>query len=217
MTAGRLALLIRDLFPEHLTAEAVEEALAGCTGTEGLTEEEKEAFALFIKNGLAVDDSCKNAGQVLTRKQALLIADRLSDHQVRYAASHPGFLTGETGAQLPEQAAAATTEATAAATTAAASTAATEATAAATTAAGSTAATEATAAATTAAGSTAATEATAAATTAAGSTATTAEDAGGPPAYEELQYGQMDALAGFNKKWMEHLINQITAAAENGA
>ena len=79
------------------------------------------------------------------------------------------------------------------------------------------AATEATAAATTAAGSTAATEATAAATTAAGSTATTAEDAGGPPAYEELQYGQMDALAGFNKKWMEHLINQITAAAENGA
>lgn len=216
VTAGRLALLIRDLFPEHLTAEAVEEALAGCTGTEGLTEEEKEAFALFIKNGLAVDDSCKNAGQVLTRKQALLIADRLSDHQVRYAASHPVFLTGETGAQLPEQAAAATTEANAAATTVTASTAATEATAAATTAAGSTAATEATAAATTAAGSTAATEATAEATTAAGSTAATEEDAGGPPAYEELQYGQMDALAGFNKKWMEHLINQITAAAENG-
>ena len=101
--------------------------------------------------------------------------------------TQPGALRGSRigSGGLPEQAAAATTEATAAATTAAAST--------------------------------AATEATAAATTAAGSTATTAEDAGGPPAYEELQYGQMDALAGFNKKWMEHLINQITAAAENGA
>ena len=54
-----------------------------------LSEEEKEAFAIFVKNGFAVDKSCRNPSQILTRGQVLLMADKLADYQIRYFASHP--------------------------------------------------------------------------------------------------------------------------------
>ncbi|MCD8018098.1 MAG: D-alanyl-D-alanine carboxypeptidase [Clostridiales bacterium] len=88
VTVARLAELINDLYPEHLSDEKVEELLEGTTNTENLSDDEKEAFALLIKNGLAIDDSFKNAAQIVTRKQALLFADALSDYQVKYYASH---------------------------------------------------------------------------------------------------------------------------------
>lgn len=105
VTAGRLALLIQELYPAHLAEKEVEEQLKNCSHTEDMTDEEKEAFALFQKNQLGVDDFCKNARQIITRKQALLIADRLADYQMKYYASHP-MLSGEILALTPETAAA---------------------------------------------------------------------------------------------------------------
>ena len=131
VTVSRLASLVQELFPEYLTEEEVQEALNGCSGIEELSEEEKEAYALFLKNGLSSDDSCRNAKQILTRKQALLIADKISDYQVRYYASHPEFLTGDMQLSAPEE--------------------------------------------------------------------------GAQVTYPELSHGNMNALAGFNKKWMEYL------------
>ena len=95
VTVARLAELINDIYPAHLTDKEVEEILADTTNTESLTDEEKEAYAIFLQNGLAPDDYCKNAKQLITRRQALLIADRLSDYQVKYLAAHP-----VTGTQL---------------------------------------------------------------------------------------------------------------------
>lgn len=103
VTAARLAALIRELYPEHLTEEEITAALSECSGTERLSEEEKEAFALFQVNGLSPDEFCKNARQVVTRKQALLIADRLSDYQMRYRASHPVFLAEDAEPVLPQE------------------------------------------------------------------------------------------------------------------
>ena len=143
VTVSRLASLVQELFPEYLTEEEVQEALNGCSGIEELSEEEKEAYALFLKNGLSSDDSCRNAKQILTRKQALLIADKISDYQVRYYASHPEFLTEDMQLSAPEE--------------------------------------------------------------------------GAQVTYPELSHGNMNALAGFNKKWMEYLTNQIIRTAEEGA
>lgn len=89
VTVVRLASLINDIYPAHLTEQEVGEILADTTNTESLIGEEREAYAVFLKNGLASDDYCKNAKQLITRKQALLIADRLSDYQVEYLAAHP--------------------------------------------------------------------------------------------------------------------------------
>lgn len=154
VTVSRLASLIQELYPEHLTEEEVEETLNGCSNVETLTEEEKEAYALFLQNGLSSDDSCRNAKQILTRKQALLIADKLSDYQVRYYASHPELLTeGVQQAQMGEAA----------------------------------------------------------------TDSTTVAQEGTKSTYPALTYGNMDALAGFNKKWMEYLTNQINQTLEKGA
>ncbi len=119
VTVSRLASLIQELYPDHLTEEETENALRGCAGTEELSDEEREAYAAFLKNGLSSDDSCKNAAQIVTRKQALLIADKLSDYQVGYFAAHPEVLTGQINdGYLPWQAAS-VAEGTAAGTTAA--------------------------------------------------------------------------------------------------
>lgn len=172
VTVSRLASLIQELYPEHLTEEEVEETLSGCTNAEELTEEEKEAYALFLQNGLSSDDSCRNAKQILTRKQALLIADRLSDYQVRYYASHPEFLTGDAQPAEAEGAAAGNVS----------------------------------------------TEGAAGETSAADNAAAgTSEGTGTQGVYPALSCGNMDALAGFNKKWMEYLTDQIIRTAEEGA
>ena len=85
----RLAGLVQELFPNFLNDEEIEGILADCRNVENLTAEEKNAYASFLKAGLAVDGSMKNPGQVVTRKQALLFADLLSAYQFRYAFSHP--------------------------------------------------------------------------------------------------------------------------------
>lgn len=89
VTALRFATLLSELYPAHLSGEETEALLADNPATAELSEEEKEAFAIFIKNGFAVDKSCQNPSQILTRGQALLMADKLADYQIRYFASHP--------------------------------------------------------------------------------------------------------------------------------
>lgn len=140
VTIERFASLIQELYPQYLTEEEIQETLEGCINTEGLSENEKAAYAAFLQNGLSCDDSCRNVKQIITRKQALLIADKLSDYQMRYNASHPAMVT-ET--QNPD--------------------------------------------------------------------VTT-----GQVTYPALSYGQMDALAGCNNKWMEYLTNQVAATPEGG-
>lgn len=95
VTAARAAELIQDIYPNHISKEEEKEILSGCAGIDGLTEEQREAFAICIKHKIFPDESCHNAKQILTRKQALLLADHLSDYQVQYAASHPVAATEE--------------------------------------------------------------------------------------------------------------------------
>lgn len=88
VTALKLAELIAKLYPDSISKEKQEEVLESAGGLSGASDEEKEAFALFCANGFAVDTSCNNAGQIITRGQALLIVDQLSDYQMNYAAAH---------------------------------------------------------------------------------------------------------------------------------
>ena len=60
-----------------------------------MDEEEKEIYAAFTSGPLAVDDSCKTADQLITRGQALLIADELADYQMNYLADHTQTQTAE--------------------------------------------------------------------------------------------------------------------------
>ncbi len=88
VTVARLARLLTDLYPAHRSEEAVSEILGGCSHTENLSEEDREACAVLIDSGLAVDDAFYDAAHRVTRKEALLFADALSDYQVGYCASH---------------------------------------------------------------------------------------------------------------------------------
>ena len=99
VTAARLSSLIQKLYPVHLSPEKTEEILAGCTNTGNLTDEEKEAFAVCIMEGIFPDKYCSNAKQLITRKEALLFVDSFKDYQIRYALVHfiPGSLS-----EMPE-------------------------------------------------------------------------------------------------------------------
>ncbi|MBR0409683.1 MAG: D-alanyl-D-alanine carboxypeptidase [Eubacterium sp.] len=89
VTAAKAASLIQDLYPSHLPDEEIKEILSQCSNTDYLDENEKEAFAIFVKSGLLPDDSCKNAKQLISRRQALVLADHLADYQVGFAARYP--------------------------------------------------------------------------------------------------------------------------------
>lgn len=89
VTAAKAASLIQDIYPTHLSDDETNSILADCQNVHILDDDEKEAFAVFVKSGLLPDDSCKNAKQILTRKQALILADHLSDYQIGYAARNP--------------------------------------------------------------------------------------------------------------------------------
>lgn len=88
VTAARFAELIQEIYPTVLSDDSVEKALSDCTGTESMDANAKEAYASFISGTLAIDDSCKTASQLITRGQALLIADKLSDYQMNYLSDH---------------------------------------------------------------------------------------------------------------------------------
>lgn len=100
VTAARAAELIQDIYPDHISKDEEKEILSGCVEIDDLTEEQREAFAICIKHKIFPDEFCHNAKQVLTRKQALLLADHLSDYQVQYAASHPVAATEEIAAEV---------------------------------------------------------------------------------------------------------------------
>ena len=102
VTAARAAELVQDLYPAHMNDGEIETVLADCRNTESLDPQEKEAYAIFVKSGILPDESCKNASQILTRKQAILLVDHLADYQVGYAARHPvgtGFGAVAAGAE----------------------------------------------------------------------------------------------------------------------
>ena len=84
----RFAQLIQELYPVTIADDKIEEALSACTGIENMSEETREAYASFVSGTLAVDDSCKAGNQLITRGQALLIADKLADYQMNYLAEH---------------------------------------------------------------------------------------------------------------------------------
>lgn len=84
----RFAQLIQELYPVTIADNKIEEALSACTGIENISEEAREAYASFVSGTLAVDDSCKAGNQLITRGQALLIADKLADYQMNYLAEH---------------------------------------------------------------------------------------------------------------------------------
>ena len=84
----RFAQLIQELYPVTIADDKIEEALSACTGIENISEEAREAYASFVSGTLAVDDSCKAGNQLITRGQALLIADKLADYQMNYLAEH---------------------------------------------------------------------------------------------------------------------------------
>ncbi|MDO4975976.1 MAG: serine hydrolase [Eubacteriales bacterium] len=83
-----LAKMVQALYPSHMSKENVDAILEGCSHTEFLTEEEREAFAIYIQNNLAPNEFCKNACQVITRKQAVYFADHLKEYQNIYASTN---------------------------------------------------------------------------------------------------------------------------------
>jgi D-alanyl-D-alanine carboxypeptidase len=106
VTAAKAAEFIQEIYPSHINDEEVEKILSDCSGTEYLNDQEKEAYAIFIKNKFVPNKKCKNARHLLTRKEALVLADRLSDYQIDYAANHlfgkPSLLlTGDLSVDLP--------------------------------------------------------------------------------------------------------------------
>ena len=60
-----------------------------------MNQDMREAYASFVSGVLAVDDSCKVSNQLITRGQALLIADKLADYQMNYLAEHTQRQTAE--------------------------------------------------------------------------------------------------------------------------
>ena len=105
VTGKQLALLIQKLYPDSLSAKKEKKMLADCVSTEGMSKKEQTAYAAFLANGFGVDKSFDNPNQIVTRGQALLIADLLADYQMNYAASHAQSLetsilkTEETGVE----------------------------------------------------------------------------------------------------------------------
>ncbi len=91
VTVSDAANLIQDLYPAHISEEEVEEILADCSHTDSLTAEEKEAYAILVKNHMMQCDQEKNAFQILTRGQALLLVDGINDYKVRYLAAYPDY------------------------------------------------------------------------------------------------------------------------------
>ncbi len=95
VTAVRFAQLIQDLYPVAMSDDKIENVLSACSGIENMNQEMREAYAAFVSGVLAVDDSCKVSNQLITRGQALLIADKLADYQMNYLAEHTQRQTAE--------------------------------------------------------------------------------------------------------------------------
>ena len=102
VTAAKAAELIQNIYPVHISDSKIDDILSDCPNTDSLNEGNRESFAVFVRSGLLPDDSCKNPRQVLTRKQALILADHLADYQVGYAARYPvnvPVISAESGGQ----------------------------------------------------------------------------------------------------------------------
>ena len=89
VTALSLAKLVQRIYPAHLSKKEINSALKNVQAADRLNEEEKNAFASYLKAGLAPDDFCRNPGQVILRSQALMFADRLADYQMKYQKNYP--------------------------------------------------------------------------------------------------------------------------------
>lgn len=88
LTAADLALMVQKLYPSHLSSEKVEEILADCQNTDDLSDEAKEAYAVMIQKGLFPDEYCKNAKQIINRKEAVLFTGQFGEYQKKYELTH---------------------------------------------------------------------------------------------------------------------------------
>ena len=90
-TVLNVADLIQELYPSHLSDREIKDALKKCKDTSDLSDTQKEAYAILVKNKLVSENIIKNPRQVLTRGEALLLADRLTDYQMFYLSKHGNF------------------------------------------------------------------------------------------------------------------------------
>ncbi len=89
VTALSMAELVQRLYPVSLSNREIKSLLKDVQGADSLNKDEKNAFAAYLKAGLAPDDFCKNPGQKIKRSQALVFADRLADYQLKYEMNYP--------------------------------------------------------------------------------------------------------------------------------
>ena len=89
VTSLSLAKLVQRIYPSRLSKKQIRSALKDVQGADRLNEEEQNAFASYLKAGLAPDGFCRNPGQIILRSQALIFADHLADYQVKYQKNYP--------------------------------------------------------------------------------------------------------------------------------
>ena len=89
VTALSLAKLVQRIYPSHLSKKEIRSALKDIQGADRLNKDEQNAFASYLKAGLAPDSFCRNPGQIILRSEALMFADRLADYQVKYQKNYP--------------------------------------------------------------------------------------------------------------------------------
>ena len=96
VTARDLSRLTAILFP-HLNVSLVkeDEILSECTGIEDMSDDEQTCFAACINEGLMPSEACSNGGHIISRKEALIYADRLREFQSVYSLTHPQGSVGE--------------------------------------------------------------------------------------------------------------------------
>lgn len=96
VTARDLAGLTATLFP-HIKVSLVkeDEILTGCTGIDGLSDEEQTQFAACINEGILPSEACRDGGHIISRKEALIYAERLRAFESAYKLTHPQGNVGE--------------------------------------------------------------------------------------------------------------------------
>ena len=96
VTSRDLARLTGILYP-HLSVSLVkeDEILTDCTGIDDMTDDEQTTFAAYIHAGLLPSDECRNASNIISRKEALLYASRLRKLEPAYSLAHPEGTVGQ--------------------------------------------------------------------------------------------------------------------------
>ena len=96
VTSRDLARLTGILYPHlHVSLVKEDEILTDCTGIDDMTDDEQTTFAACIHAGLLPNEECRNASNIISRKEALLYASRLRKLEPAYSLAHPGGVVGQ--------------------------------------------------------------------------------------------------------------------------